>query len=82
MKQKLITINDNRYFVILENNLVNVIKMKNGMPQEIDPNFATDELKKQSADAIVDIIKEEMIEILKRENIIPFMMLKMILKVN
>lgn len=66
MKQKLITINDNRYFVILENNLVNVIKMKNGMPQEIDPNFATDELKKQSADAIVDIIKEEMIEDIKK----------------
>ena len=59
MNKRIVTINGENFIFVKENQKVTVFKYKNGMPQIIDPHFATNRIINQTIIETINLVKDE-----------------------
>ena len=59
MNKRIVTINGENFIFVKENKKVTVFKYKNGMPQIIDPHFATNRIINQTIIETINLVKDE-----------------------
>ena len=60
MNKRIVTINGVNYVFVLDGKMVSAFKYKNGMPQIIDPHFATNSIMNQTIIETIQLIKDEL----------------------
>ena len=60
MNKRIVTTNGVNYVFVLDGKMVSAFKYKNGMPQIIDPHFATNSIMNQTIIETIQLIKDEL----------------------
>ena len=67
MNKRIVTINGENFIFVKENQKVTVFKYKNGMPQIINPHFATNRIINQTIIETINLIKDEIKKEIKQK---------------
>ena len=82
MNKRIVTINGENFIFVKNGKKVCVFKYKNGMPQLINPHFATNRIINQTIIETINLIKDEITKEIKQKNTLKQKIIIMNLKKN